>query len=99
MCNNTCMASYWLAQLAKLLFVLIRLLIATKMASNFGDATFTFKIYPVFNFEINDKEQTDAREKGKSWKRLAQHLVIGLKSTQNMKGIPQIHWPIPWLIH
>ena len=40
---------------------------------------------------MNDKVQIDAREKGKSWKRLAQHLVIWPKSTQSMKGIPQIH--------
>ena len=40
------------------------------MASDFGDATFTFKIHPVFNFEMNDKVQIDAREKGKSWKKI-----------------------------
>ena len=64
--NNTCAASHWLAQLASLLFVLIRLLIATKMASVFVDATFIFKIDPAFNFEMNDKIQIDARENGKS---------------------------------
>ena len=65
-CNNTCAVSHWLAQLASLLFVLIRLLIATKMASDFGDATFTFKIDSAFNFEMNDNVQIDARENGKS---------------------------------
>ena len=34
------------------------------MASDLGDATFTFQIDPAFNFEINDKVQIDAREKG-----------------------------------
>ena len=63
------------------------------MASDFGDATFTFKINPAFNFEMKDiKVQIDAREKGKSWKRLAQHLVVWPKSTQNVKGVPQIHY-------
>ena len=28
------------------------------MASDFGDATFTFKIDPAFNFEMNDKVTT-----------------------------------------
>ena len=37
--NNTCAASNWLDQLASLLFVLIRLLIATKMASDFATQT------------------------------------------------------------
>ena len=59
-------ASHWLAQLASSLFALIRLLIATKMASDFSDATFTFKIGLAFNFEMNDKVQMDARENGKS---------------------------------
>ena len=36
------------------------------MASDLGDATFTFKIDPAFNFEMNDKVHIDAREKGKS---------------------------------
>ena len=67
------------------------------MASDFGDATFPFKIDPAFNFEMNDKVQIDASAKGKSWKRLAQHLVIWPKSTQSMKGFHQIHWPIHWL--
>ena len=30
--------------------------------------------------------------------KIAQHLVIWPKSTQNMKGIPQIHWPTSWLV-
>ena len=60
-----------LCPLTSLLFVLIRLLIATKMASDIGDASFTFKFDPVFNFEMNDKEQIDVREK-----RLAHHQVI-----------------------
>ena len=63
------MASHWLAQLASLLFVLIRLLIATKMASDFGDANFTFKINSALCFEMNDKVQIDAREKAESWKK------------------------------
>ena len=58
------MASHWLAKLASLLFVLISLFIATKMASDFGNTTFTFKIDPSFNFEMNGKVQIDAREKG-----------------------------------
>ena len=36
------------------------------MASNFGDATFTFKINLAFNFEMNDEVQIDAKENGKS---------------------------------
>ena len=70
--------SNWLVQLASLLFVLIHLLIATKMASDFGDATITFKIDPAFYFEMNDKVQIDAREKGKSCKRLVQHWLRDL---------------------
>ena len=66
MCNNTYAALSWLAHLASLLFVLIRLLTITKMVSDFGDTTLPFKIDPVFNFEMKDKVQTDAREKGKS---------------------------------
>ena len=65
-CNNTCTASHWLAQLASLLFVLILLLIATKMASDFGDATFIIENDSAFNFEMDDKVQIDAREKGES---------------------------------
>ena len=57
------------------------------MASDFGTQPFTFKIDLAFNFEMKDKVQTDARENGKSWKRLAQHLVKWPKSTQNMKVI------------
>ena len=68
------------------------------MATDFGNATCTFKIGPVFNFEMSDKVQIDARENGISWRGLAQHLVIWPKSTQNMKGIPQIYWPIQWLV-
>ena len=34
---------------------------ATKMASDFVDATFTFKIDPAFNFEMNDEVQIDAK--------------------------------------
>ena len=65
-CNNTCAASHWLDQLASLLFVLIRLLIATKMASDFATPPFTFKIDLAFNFEMKDKVQIDARKNGKS---------------------------------
>ena len=57
------------------------------MASDFGDATVHFQIDLAFNFEMNVKVQIDARENGKSLKRLAQHLVIWPKSTQNMKVI------------
>ena len=39
---------------------------------------------------MNDKVQIDARENGKSWKRLAQHLVIWPISTQNMNVIDQL---------
>ena len=60
---------------------------ATKMASDFATQPFTFKIDLAFNFEKKDKVQIDARENGKPWKRLAQHLVKWLKSTQNMKVI------------
>ena len=63
MCNNTYTASYWPALLAILLFVLIHLLIATKMTS-FGDATFTFKTDSAFDFEINNKIQISAKGKG-----------------------------------
>ena len=59
-CNNTCAASHWLDQLASLLFVLIRLLIATKMASDFATQPFTFKIDLAFNFEMKDKVQINA---------------------------------------
>ena len=55
------------------------------MASDFATQPFTFKIGLPFNFEIKDKVQIDARENGKSWKGLAQHLVKWPKSTQNMK--------------
>ena len=55
MCNNTCAASHWLDQLASLLFVLICLLIATKMASDFATQPFTFKNDLAFNFEMKDK--------------------------------------------
>ena len=58
-------------QLASLLFVLIRLLIATKMACDFGDATFTLKIDPVFYFEMNDKIKIGASEKEKSCKNIS----------------------------
>ena len=51
--NNTCAASHWLAQLASLLFVLMRLLIATKMASDFGDAN---RAYVKF---LNGRESTN----------------------------------------
>ena len=51
---------------ARLPIVLIRLLIATKMAGDFGAGSFIFKIDPAFNFEMNDKVQIDAREKGRS---------------------------------
>ena len=69
--NNTCTASHWLDQLAALLFILIRLLIATKMASDFGDATVHFEIDLVFNFEMNVRVQIDARENGKSLKKIS----------------------------
>ena len=55
------------------------------MASDFATQPFTFKIDLAFNFEMTDKVKIDARENGKSWKRLAQHLVKWPKSTQNMK--------------
>ena len=57
------------------------------MASDFATQPFTFKIDRGFNLEIKDKVQIDARENGKSWKRLAQHLMKWPKSTQNMKVI------------
>ena len=57
------------------------------MASNFATQPFTFKIDFAFHFEMKDKVQIDARENGKSWKRLAQHLVKWPKSIQNMKVI------------
>ena len=57
------------------------------MASDFGEATFHFQIDLAFNFEMNVKVQIDARESGQSLKRLAQHLVIWPKSTQDMKFI------------
>ena len=57
------------------------------MASDFATQPFTFKIDLAFNFEMKDKVQIDARENGKTWKRLAQHLVKWPKSTQNMKVI------------
>ena len=57
------------------------------MASDFATQSFTLKIDLVFNFEIKDKAQIDARENGKSWKRLAQHLVKRPKITQNLKVI------------
>ena len=71
MCNNTCTASNWLAQLASLLFVLIHLLIAIKMQSNFGDATFTFKIDPEFNFEMNNKNTNWCKRKWKILKKIS----------------------------
>ena len=54
------MASHWLAQLTLLTICVnpIRLLIATKILPDFGDATFTFKIDPVFKFEMTDTIQT-----------------------------------------
>ena len=57
------------------------------MALDFATQTFTFKIDLAFNFEMKGEVQIDARENGKSWKRLAQHLVKWPKSTQNMKVI------------
>ena len=57
------------------------------MASDFATQAFTFKIDRAFNFEMKDKVQIDARENGKSWKRLAQHLVKWPERTQNMKVI------------
>ena len=60
-CYNTCKASHWLAYLPSLIFVLLRLLIATKMVSAFADTTFTIETDTAFNFEINDKCQTDGR--------------------------------------
>ena len=57
------------------------------MASDFAMQPFTFKIDVAFNFEMKDKVQIDARENGKSWKRLAQHLMKWPKSTQDMKII------------
>ena len=57
------------------------------MASDFATQPFTFKIDLVFNFEMKDKVQIDARENGNSWKRLAQQLVKWHKSTQNTKVI------------
>ena len=57
------------------------------MASDFATQPFTFKIDLVFNFEMKDKVQSDARENGKFWKRLAQHLMKWPTSTQNMKVI------------
>ena len=57
------------------------------MASDFAMQPFTFKIDLVFNFEMKDKVQIDARENGKSWKRLAWHLVKWPECTQNMKVI------------
>ena len=57
------------------------------MASDIATQPFTFKIDLAFNFEMKDKVQIDARENGKSWKRLPQHLVKWPKSTQNMKVI------------
>ena len=44
------------------------------MAFDFATKPFTFKIDLAFNFEMKDKVQIDARENGKSWKRLAQHV-------------------------
>ena len=38
--------------------------IATKMTSDFGDATLTFKIDPMFNFEMNDKYKLMQEKKG-----------------------------------
>ena len=51
-CYNTCKASHWLASLPSLIFVLLRLLIATKMVSAFADTTFTFGTHPAFNVEM-----------------------------------------------
>ena len=53
-----------------LLFVLIHLLIAIMMVSDFGDTNFTFKIDLAFNFEMNDKVQIDAKENGKILKKI-----------------------------
>lgn len=47
------------------------MLIATKMASAFGDATFTFEIDPAFSFEMNDKVHIDGRGKGTILKKIS----------------------------
>ena len=66
----------------------IRRRFRNEMASDFATQSFTFKIDLAFNFEMKDKVQIDANwENGKSWKRLAQHLLKWPKSTHNVKII------------
>ena len=67
----TCKASHWLAYLPPLIFVLLRLLIATKMVSAFADG-YNFHIWKRSclqfwgDFEMNDKCQTDGEGRHKT---------------------------------